>query len=184
MSLENKIIDYQTNKKDIEHWVALKGEYRYEAIIDFLVSKNIECNWMNVTYYIKYDKRILINSFKYIVFLEEMYKSFISKCNLKAKVSGMNFQNAYYEFVLLGDKACFDGVDINKMAEYKKSINAFRNKVVHNNVLLNQKFNGVSLEEVLKQFSEILPMSYRAGFIRDINSCSKGLLEEYWHIEL
>ena len=184
MSLEDKIVDYQSNKSDIEHWVSLKGEYRYQDIITFIESKGIECNWENITYYIKYDKRILINSFKYIVFLEEMYKSFIFKYNPNAKITNMNFQQAYYEYLLLGEKAVFDGVDINAMNTHKKSINAFRNKVVHNSVLLSKKFNGASLEDVLKQFASILPESYRSGFIRDINSCYKGLIENRWHIKL
>lgn len=184
MSLEDKIVDYAINKADVEHRVSLKGEYRYEAIISFLESQNIECTWKNVTYYIKYDKRILINSFKYIVFLEEMYKSFIYKFNSKLKGSKMNFQQAYYEYIKLGEKAIFDGVDLNLMKNYKKSIKDYRNKVVHNNILINQKFNGFSLEEVLHQFVEILPNSYREGFVKDINSCSKGLFEDQWHIEL
>ena len=184
MSLEDKIVDYKDNFNDIEHWVALKGEFRYGSIIDFLKSKNIECNWKNITYYIKYDKRILINSFKYIVFLEEMYKSFISKYNKNNKIQNMPFQQAYYEYLSLGEKATYDSVDLNVMNDYKKPINSFRNKVVHNCILLNQKFVGLSLEEVLEKFVKILPESYRNGFIRDINSCSKGLLEDYWHIEL
>ena len=53
MLLENEIIDYDANKDDIIHWTTLKGEYRYLIIIEFLKSKNIECNWKNVTYYIK-----------------------------------------------------------------------------------------------------------------------------------
>lgn len=184
MSLKDKIVDYAANKKDVEHWVALKGEYRYETIISFLKSQNIECSWDNITRYIKYDKRILINSFKYIVFLEEMYKSFVYKYNPKLKGSKMYFQKAYYEYLMLGEKAVFDGVDLNLMKNYKESINAYRNKVVHNNILINQKFNGFSLEEVLHQFADILPKSYRDGFISDINNCSKGLLEDQWHIKL
>jgi len=96
----------------------------------------------------------------------------------------MNFQNAYFEYLSLGEKAVIDDVDLNAMSEFKKSINSFRNKVVHNKILLNQQFNGVSLQEVLKQFIAILPASYKNGFIKDINSCSKGLLENQWHIEL
>ena len=113
-----------------------------------------------------------------------MYKSFISKFSPNNKITNMNFQSAYCGYLSLGKKAFFDGVDLNAMQVYKKYINSFRNKVVHNNVLLNQKFNGVSLTEVLKQFIQILPKSYRNGFISDINSCSKGLLEDYWHIKL
>lgn len=184
MFLEDEIIDYEDNKQDIEHWVTLKGEYRYKSIIEFLKSKNIECNWKNITYYIKYDKRILINSFKYIVFLEEMYKSFITKFNPKLKISGMNFQTSYREYLSLGENAVYDGVDLDAMKKYKKSINSFRNKVVHNNILLNQSFNGVSLEEVLNQFKSILPYSYKEGFVKNINDCSKGLSVDCWHINM
>ena len=52
MSLENEIIDYCKNKNEIEHWVLLKGEYRYKRIITFLIENNIECTWENITYYI------------------------------------------------------------------------------------------------------------------------------------
>ena len=184
MSLENKIIDYKDNVSDIEHWVALKGEFRYESIINFLNENKIECTWSNVTYYIKYDKRLLINSFKYIVFLEEMYKSFIYKYGGGKNIKNKNFQEAYIEFLSLGDVAAFDDVSLSNMNTYKKSINSFRNKVVHNNILIGQTFNGLSLEEVLKQFVTILPMSYRNGFIKDINSCSVGILDDKWHITL
>ncbi len=184
MFLEDEIIDYEDNKQDIEHWVTLKGEYRYKSIIGFLKSKNIECNWKNITYYIKYDKRILINSFKYIVFLEEMYKSFITKFNPKMKISRMYFHSAYLGYLSLGENAVYDGVDLDAMKKYKKSINSFRNKVVHNNILLNQCFNGVSLEEVLNQFKSILPDSYKEGFVKNINDCSKGLPVDCWHINM
>lgn len=186
MSLEGIIIDYQENKEDIEHWVTLKGEFRYKKIISFMQAKNIECNWHNVTSYIKYDKRILINSFKYIVFLEEMYKSFIYKFKRSAKPSSMDFQQAYHEYLALGEQAVFDGVDLVKMGQYKDSITKFRNKVAHNCILLNGRFRGASLEEVLEQLVEIMPHSYRKGFINDINACAKGLVEDenLWHIEL
>ena len=60
MPIEKDIVDYKDNESDINHWLLLKGEYRYVTIIDFLKNKNIECTWQNVTYYIKYDKRLFI----------------------------------------------------------------------------------------------------------------------------
>ena len=79
MSLEEEIIDYKENIEDIIHWTTIKGEYRYCSIIEFLKSKGIKCTWKTVTNYMRYDKRILVNSFKYIVLLEEVFKSFICK---------------------------------------------------------------------------------------------------------
>lgn len=42
----------------------------------------------NITNYMKYDKRILYNSFKYIVVLEELFKSMIAKIRyIEKKIS-------------------------------------------------------------------------------------------------
>lgn len=184
MSIENQIVDYKDNVEDIEHWVTLKGEFRYEAIIAFLKEKGIECTWKNITNYIKYDKRILINSFKYLVVLEEMYKSFIYRDKPNNKVINYPFYKAYQEFLSLGETARYDEIDLEIMKAKGKTLNVFRNRVVHNNILIKQKFDGLPLEEVLRLFVEVLPKSYRDGFIKDINDCSKGLVEESWHIVL
>ena len=58
MNFEKEIIDYEENKVDIEHWMLLKGTFRYKKIIEFLKSQNITRSWKNITNYIKYDKRI------------------------------------------------------------------------------------------------------------------------------
>lgn len=184
--LEKEIVDYDQHKQEICHWVNLKGEYRYQAIIEFLKKKKIICTWNNVTYYIKYDKRILINSFKYIVFLEELYKSFI-KQNKDVKQNillGFEFKKALDEYLSIGDKANYDGIDLELLITEKDTINSFRNKVVHNKILLNHLYNGKTLEEVLNIFVKILPKSYRTGYIKDMNSCSKGITDTSWHIEI
>ena len=137
--LEERIIDYKQHEQEILHWINLKGEYRYLAIIEFLKNKNIECNWNNVTYYIKYDKRILINSFKYIVFLEELYKSFIKKYKLinQGELLRFEFGRALDEYLSIGEEANYDDIDLQLLLKEKKTINEFRNSVVHNKILLN-----------------------------------------------
>ena len=114
MFLENKIIDYKDNESDILHWVQLKGEYRYHSIIDFLYKEGIECSWKNITNYIKYDKRLLINSFKYIVFLEELFKSFVIQY-LEIKQSIVikySFSTVLDKYLSIGEKANYDGIDL------------------------------------------------------------------------
>lgn len=179
MSIKNQIVDYEKNKKNIEHWLLLKGEYRYKNIIKFLKEKNIECNWDNITSCIKYDKRILINSFKYIVFLEELFKSFINKYgNEKLEnLLAYSFKESLVNFLKL--KGCneYDEINLQILENEKKSLNEFRNSVVHNKILLNKKFNGKNLNEIINIFSKVLPLSYRKGFINDINNCSKNLME-------
>ena len=186
MSLENDIVDYETNKEDIEHWTLLKGEYRYKEIIKFLNSYNIENSWENISNYIRYDKRLLVNSFKYIVVLEELYKSFVVriKGRKNTKVLSSYFQNAYNEFLSLKQSINYDDIDLETMEANKEVINSFRNKVVHNKILINRTFDGKTLQKTLEIFIRILPASYRRGFIKDINACAKGLVEDKWHVVL
>lgn len=184
MLIEKEIIDYNDNVQDINHWVTLKGEIRYEKIIIFLHEKNIECSWKNISSYMKYDKRILFNTFKYIVVLEELYKSFVAREKRKTKVWNKNFDNAYSEYLSIGSKAQYDSIDLKVMEKEQSTIRKFRNDVVHNKILLDRKYGGKTLEEVLYIFIKILPKEYRHGFITDINSCSNGLVDDNWHINL
>ena len=184
MQIEKEIIDYEQNKEDIEHWVTLKGEYRYEEIIEFMKKENIKCTWKNVTNYIKYDKRILINSFKYIVVLEELLKSSIFKYKNDFKIINKSFLHTLDKFESLGEKAKYDEIDINLLSKEKNSINSYRNSVVHNKILIGKSFNLKNLKQVLEIYKNILPKSYRDGFIKDINNCSKGLVEETYHIKI
>lgn len=183
MQIEKEIIDYEQNKEDIEHWVTLKGEYRYEEIIEFMKKENIKCTWENVTNYVRYDKRILINSFKYIVFLEELFKSFVHKYK-NGNVIEQDFKICLNHFISLDEKAKYDEIDINLLSKEKKSINNYRNCVVHNKILIGKSFIGKSLEQILEIYKNILPKSYRSGFIKDINNCAKGLLEGTYHIKI
>lgn len=175
MLLEKEIIDYKMHKKDILHWVKLKGEYRYAKIIRYMKKNNVLCTWDNVTAYIKYDKRILINCFKYIVFLEEMYKSFIKEENPATKIELMSFRTSYNLFLNLEDFNTLDGIDIEVMRSNNEAINDFRNKVVHNNILLGRNFKGQSLKSIIQNFALILPNTYSKGFISDIKKCSYDL---------
>ncbi len=186
MKIEEEIIDYEKNIKEINHWVTLKGEYRYFSIINFLKSKSIACTWENVTYYIKYDKRILINSFKYIVFLEEVFKSFVCKnSNLPSKkILRYGFIKTMQEYLSLKDVVQYDDIDLELLSKEIDAINEYRNQVVHNKIILNEKYNGKTLEEILIILKNILPKSYRKGFITDINSCSKNLCDNLWCIKL
>lgn len=185
MALEEEIIDYCDNENDILHWVSLKGEYRYKQIIIFLKNNDIPLTWDNITYYIKYDKRLLINSFKYLVFLEELFKSYIEKYkDIKiSKINTFSFAKAIEVYLTIEDvKEYF--IDFNLLKNEYKSIIQLRNRVVHNKILLGKTFSNKTLEEVLNIFKMILPSSYKSGFIKDINNSSKKLTENYWHVHL
>ncbi len=190
MSLENIIIDYTENEADIRHWVLLKGEFRYNMVIDFLINNNIPCTWKNITNYVRYDKRILINSFKYIVFLEEFYKSFV--CNRKnysySKVRDFGFRRILDEYLALNCDKTYDGINVNALQNNKEKIINFRNAVSHNKILLCENYgddnNKMTLQDILRLFVLILPKSYRDGFKKDINNSKLYLVEDFWHVSL
>lgn len=177
MSLESKIIDYKDNEEDIKHWILLKGEFRYEVIIDILINNKIPTTWENVTKCVKYDKRLLINIFKYIVFLEEYFKSMIFKYKTieKERLLKYEFSTTLNEFIKLDNAEIYDDMNYGLLKSEKDQIIDFRNSVVHNKILIGQSFKGYSLNRMIDIYTQILPKSYRDGFISDIKKCDKDL---------
>lgn len=187
MALKDLITDYEENKDDIIKWTTLKGEYRYKKLIEFLTSNKIPLEWKNITNYMKYDKRILYNSFKYIVVLEELFKSMIAKNSLyrEEDLLTMDFKTALEKLLSLNKKVEFDGIDYDLLKKEKGAINSFRNAVAHNKMLLNRKYRGPeeynnhipgkTLVEVLDIYKRIIPESYRTGFCNDIYNSKNGL---------
>ena len=186
MSIIDEIIDYEEHKDDIEHWTLLKGEYKYEEIITFLKMKQIDCTWKNISNYIRYDKRLLTNSFKYLTFLEEFYKSVLIKSEnvSNKKILKMSFSIVLEKYLSLDEIINFDNMDLKLLKENQKAIVKLRNFVCHNRILLNGKYDGMNIKEILIIFLKILPESYRSGFVEAINSCSKDLVENLYNIKL
>lgn len=176
MSLENEIIDYKENEEDIKYWTQLKGAYRYEKMISFMKSNNLSLDWKNITNYMRYDKRLLFNSFKYVVVVEEMVKSLLyshERCE-SDKLLKMEFSTAVTRLNDLNEVITFEGVDFGVLKEEYSAIIDFRNSVVHNKMLLGRDFRWRnsgpkrSLNETLNFFKNIVPNSYREGFVKDI----------------
>lgn len=122
MALKDLITDYEENKDNIIKWTTLKGEYRYKKLIEFLKSNKIPLEWKNITNYMKYDKRILYNSFKYIVVLEELFKSMIAKNSLyrEEDLLTMDFKTALEKLLSLNKKVEFDGIDYDLLKKEKR----------------------------------------------------------------
>lgn len=187
MSLVKKIIDFESNKDSIEHWTTLKGDYRYDKIISFMEGNGVLLSWNNVTDYLKYDKRLLYNCFKYVVILEEFFKSIISKkCNFSYEdILKMEFSSAIDTFLNIKDFVGYDDMDLETLRKCKGSFIDLRNSVVHNKILLDRRFRskideknnveGKTLKETLEIYRKVLPKTYRDGFVSDIRKCSDGL---------
>ena len=84
-------------------------------------SNKIPLEWKNITNYMKYDKRILYNSFKYIVVLEELFKSMIAKNSLyrEEDLLTMDFKTALEKLLSLNKKVEFDGIDYDLLKKEK-----------------------------------------------------------------
>lgn len=187
MLLKDLIIDYSAKEEDIIKWTTLKGTYRYNKMIKFMKKNKLSLDWTNITNYMKYDKRLLYNSFKYIVVLEEMFKSMIAQNSsyTEEELLTMDFRSALDKLLSLNKAIEFDDVDFNLLRQEKGAIVSFRNAVAHNKMLLDRKYRGKeeyqnhipgkTLKEVLEIYKQIIPNSYRDGFISDIYNSKKGL---------
>ena len=187
MVLKDLIVDYDENEQDIIKWTTLKGTYRYIKMIKFMKKNKLSLDWQNVTNYMKYDKRILYNSFKYIVVLEELFKSMIAKNSSykEEELLTMDFKTALSKLLSLNKKIEFDGINFDLLKKEQGAINSFRNAVAHNKMLLDRKYRGPeefknhipgkTLQEVLEIYKQIIPKSYRNGFVYDIHNSKKNL---------
>jgi hypothetical protein len=70
MSIKEEIIDYEQIKTKVDKWVELKGEAKYMQFVDILKAHNIPVTWQTLSDTYRYDKRLLINLFKYMSFLK------------------------------------------------------------------------------------------------------------------
>ena len=63
--IKERVVDYIQNKKEVDKWIALKGECKYEEFANILEAKGISCNWSALDNLARYDKRLLINVTKH-----------------------------------------------------------------------------------------------------------------------
>lgn len=178
MQIEKEIIDYQDHKKEIDKWVSLKGEKKYLEFIKVLKNQDLEITWKKLDDTFRYDKRLLINLFKYLSFLEDYFRAIVWNYSNKAykKIEGSYLKEVIDEVLSITDSLDIKDFDINKLKENKLYINELRNRVSHNKIIINSGIDGKDYKEMIKAFKETLPVDYQAGFIKEINNCSKGLL--------
>ena len=65
MSAKEIIIDYEEHSNEIEKWLALKGETKYMRFVTLLQTNNVSVEWEVLRDTYRYDKRLLVNLFKY-----------------------------------------------------------------------------------------------------------------------
>jgi len=177
MQAQEEIIDYAEHKEKIDKWISLKGETKYLKFVAFLKLSNEPITWKNLSNTYRYDKRLLINVFKYMSFFEEFLRAQIwnvSKITYK-KLEATFLNNAIDKVIELKNRICFHGFSIDTLIENRDYINYLRNRISHNKIMLESEKEGKNLKELLLSFKITLPESYREKFSFDINSCNKGL---------
>lgn len=177
MSAKEKIIDYNENKAEIEKWLALKGETKYMQFAELLTENDIPVKWQTLKDTYRYDKRLLINVFKYLSFFEEFLRAQIWNINKPSykKVEKSSLSEVIDEILTIKDKIDYSGCSIAALEQGKDKINYLRNRVAHNKIILESKKDGANIKGILIAFKDSLPESYQQGFVSDINKCVLGL---------
>lgn len=65
MSYKDEIIDYNLHQEEINKWIMLKGEQKYMRFVALLKQNNVNVKWNTLRDTYRYDKRLLVNLFKY-----------------------------------------------------------------------------------------------------------------------
>lgn len=173
MSAKEKIIDYNEYYAEIEIWLALKGEMKYLRYAKLLTKNDIPIKWEFLRDTSRYDKRLLVNVFKYLSFFEEFLRAQIWNINKPSykKVEKSFLSEVIDEILTIKDKIDFSGFSIAALEQNNDKINYLRNRVAHNKIILESEKDGASLKDILNAFKECLPESYQQGFASDINKC-------------
>lgn len=177
MQIEKEIVDYQDHKKEIDKWISLKGEKKYLEFIKVFKEKDIPITWKKLDDAFRYDKRLLINLFKYLSFFEDYLRAIVwNYSSLTYKKLEKSFLiDAIEEVINITGTLSIKGFDLELLKINKDYINYLRNRVSHNKIIIDSEYNGRGYKELIKIFEETLPEDYQKGFAKDINGCAKGL---------
>ena len=173
MSAKEEIIDYYEHSEEIEKWLALKGETKYLQFAKLLKKNNIPVRWVSLKDTYRYDKRLLVNIFKYLSFFEEFLRAQIWNTNKSSyrRVEEYLLRKAIKEIIFIKDKILYSEFSINALEKNSDKINYLRNRVAHNKIILESEKSGVSIKDILNAFKDCLPKSYQQNFVTDINRC-------------
>ena len=173
MSAKEKIIDYNAHSVEIEKWLALKGETKYLRLAELLIKNDIPVEWETLQDTYRYDKRLLVNVFKYLSFFEEFLRAQIWNINKSSykKIEKSLLREVMDEIISIKDKIEYKGFSILALEQSQDKINCLRNRVAHNKIILESEKDGANIKDILKAFKNCLPESYQQGFTFDINKC-------------
>lgn len=177
MSYKDEIIDYNLHQEEIDKWISLKGEQKYMRFVVLLKQNNVDVKWNVLKDIYRYDKRLLVNLFKYLSFFEEFLRAQIWNVS---RESYETLAQAYLPLIIdhlisLKNDICCKEFSINNLSTNKNYIVELRNRVSHNKIILESTKNGCKINQILVAFKNTLPLTYQNGFVKDINACTINL---------
>ena len=177
MSAKEEIIDYNSYANEIEHWLTLKGKTKYMRFAGLLKAKGVAVEWNVLKDTYRYDKRLIVNIFKYLSFFEEFLRAQIWNVSQTSyeKLEGEFLSKVIDEVVRLKKQIHYNSFSIELLVKNKEFINHLRNCVSHNKIILETQKDKCDIKDILVAFMETLPADYRRGFSLSINSCAKEL---------
>lgn len=177
MSIKKEIVDYSNHKSEIDKWIRLKGEQKYLQFAEILKIHGQPVTWQNISELYRYDKRLLINLFKYLSFFEEYLRALVWNASEEEYNTLSNgYLNDVMDMVIeLKDSLACDASFMENLITNRVYINGLRNRVSHNKIMLNYVKDDKPIGDMILLFKNLLPDEYQKGFAEDINSCTKGL---------
>lgn len=177
MSAKEVIQDYGEHSEEIEKWLELKGETKYMRFVGILQKQNEPIMWTALRDTYRYDKRLLVNLFKYLSFLEEFLRALV--WNFK-KDDYDRLEKTYLRLVI--DEVIANNISplnvefsVEALNRNKDLVNYLRNRVSHNKIILESKKGEHGVKDIIQSVKQVLPTNYQAGFASDINNCITGL---------
>jgi len=125
MSAKEMIIDYEEHSDEIDKWIALKGEIKYMRFVALLQANNVPVEWQVLRDAYRYDKRLLVNIFKYFSFFEEFLRAQIWNV---PQTSYKELEKAYLidvinEVINLRAQIKYNGFSVDTLTTNKDLIN-------------------------------------------------------------
>lgn len=177
MPYKDEIIDYNLHQEEIDKWIMLKGEQKYMRFVTLLKQNNVDVKWNMLRDTYRYDKRLLVNLFKYLSFFEEFLRAQIWNASSKQyiNVEKMGLKKIIDTTIELKDNIYYKNFSFDNLNTNKELLIELRNRVSHNKIILESTKNGCNINQLLVAFKNTLPLTYQNGFVKDINACTIDL---------
>lgn len=172
MQNKEQKIDY--NDKEISKWIEVKGKQKYLEFEGILQKASVEVTWDVLKDTYRYDKRLLINIFKYLSFYEEFLRAQLWNTNqliLYKSLEKLCIRQMAQEIINQAISLKRYSISDDFFKQNFEYVNYLRNRVAHNKIMLSSLYKGKNLLDILNIFFDCMPCDYRAGFKTDINTC-------------